>query len=161
MKITVAWAHEHHACWGDPELTHVLEGGRELKDLLADEEINPKDRSWLAAHALPSALRDQWMYDSKNGFVTRAVRSYCLSCGVSDVEHWARTWLSDADRSEAAAAETSSAAAKVAKAARTVAVTAAAAAAAREATARETAATATAVAAWVNTRGRYPAHWSY
>lgn len=65
-------------------------------------DIPASDRIWVACR--PGALTDDQRTAWLEIVVTRAVTNHALNCGVTDVESWARKWLSGEDRSAASAA---------------------------------------------------------
>ena len=64
-------------------------------------DVSAKDRVWLLTHdgVLDADMRDKWI----TMIVTRAITNHALHCGIPEVEHWAREWLSGADRSSESA----------------------------------------------------------
>ena len=90
----------HSPCEDYPrERLEELWAGRERLSVLdiLELDIPAEDRVWAALragdHVAPAVER----------IVTRAVSNHCLSCGIPEVESWARGWLNGEQESIAAA----------------------------------------------------------
>jgi hypothetical protein len=75
-----------------------LFSGREsiTAEELAELDIPIEDKIWVFLHTKHAP-------EITERIVTRAVTNHALTCGVSDVETWARDWLDGTDRSREAA----------------------------------------------------------
>jgi len=76
-----------------------LFSGREsiTAEELAELDIPIEDKIWVFLHTKHAP-------EITERIVTRAVTNHALTCGLPEVETWAKRWLDGTDRSEAAAA---------------------------------------------------------
>jgi len=79
--------------WGDRESLTLVE--------ILQLDIPAEDRIWVLTRdgVCSRDVLVAWM----NRVADRAVRSYCLECGIAAVEAWARGWLDGTDRTRGAA----------------------------------------------------------
>ncbi len=89
-------------CYSESRVRELF-GARESLTLveILQLDIPPQDRIWVLTRD-GVCSRDvllAWM----NRMADRAVRSYCLECGIAAVEAWARGWLDGTDRTRGAA----------------------------------------------------------
>jgi len=101
--LTVSNIMSLNPCYSESRVRELF-GDRESLTLveILTLDIPPQDRIWVLTRD-GVCSRDvllAWM----NRMADRAVRSYCLTCGVPAVEAWARGWLDGTDRTRAAAA---------------------------------------------------------
>ena len=138
MNITIKDLDRWGACsrgdgnnYSDERLKKLLRGRESVTPLevLRMRSVPVQDRIW--ALLRPDVLGAEFL-PVVSAIADRAVRRYCLKCGVAEVEQWAAMWLSGENRSGAAANGAAWAAADAA--ARTARTDAAAWAAAWEAT---------------------------
>lgn len=97
-------------CYSESRVRELF-GDRESLSLveILQLDIPAEDRIWVLTRecVCDRDLLLAWV----NGVADRAVRKYCLECGNTAVEAWARGWLDGTDRSQAAAAAAYAAAA--------------------------------------------------
>jgi len=109
MNITIKDLDRWGACsrgdgnnYSDERLKKLLRGRESVTPLevLRMRSVPVQDRIW--ALLRPDVLGAEFL-PVVSAIADRAVRRYCLKCGVAEVEQWAAMWLSGENRSGAAA----------------------------------------------------------
>jgi len=103
-KIDAKWCREWGGRYGDQRLAELFDRPMTVPEVMTRRDgpwrsVKAADRLWVFFRAASRAAQAV----VANRAADRQVRAYCLHSGVDAVERWAARWLSDEDRSAAAA----------------------------------------------------------